>query len=298
MTDHMEQTFTVPPAADGRKLKTFLQKNAQMSASFRKHLKWNGEILRNGEPLRNANALLSAGDVITCRWNEKTPIIPAVIPLTVIYEDKYLLAVGKPAGMLIHPTGYETRQTLVNAVAGYYRKTGQNAGIHPVYRIDRDTTGLVLIAKTAQGQYLLTRSHDCIYREYLALVSGRLTPETGLIEAPIGRDPAGHSRFYVTPDGKTAQTEYTTIRTYPDYSLVRFHLLTGRTHQIRVHCAHLDHPLLGDTLYGGNTDKISRQALHARSLRCQHPVTGEILTLTAPVPDDMQRLIDVSDGSI
>ncbi len=288
----MEQTYIVPASAEGRKLKTFLQKHAQMSASFRKHLKWNGEILRNGEPLRNANAGLKTGDVITCRWREETPIIPAGIPLTVIYEDKYLLAVDKPPGMLIHPTGYETRQTLVNAVAGYYKRTNQNAGIHPVYRIDRDTTGIVLIAKTAQGQYLLTRSHDCIYREYLALVSGRLTPETGLIDAPIGRDPAGHSQFHVTPDGKPAQTKYATIRTYPDYSLVRFHLITGRTHQIRVHCAHLGHPLLGDTLYGGKTDKISRQALHARSLRCEHPVTGETLTLTAPVPDDMQRLIN------
>lgn len=279
----MHISFTVPAEDAGRKLKNFLQQKNRLSTALWRKVKWNGTILRNGQPV-HPNDGIQAGDVITCSWEETSPVFPADIPLEILYEDDELLAVNKPAGMLIHPTGRFTRETLVSAVAGYYRQKGIQAGIHPIYRLDRDTTGIVLIAKTAHLQHQLSQSHDCLYREYLALVTGALEPVSGILEYPLARDESHECRFMVSDKGRPAITEYEVLQQYQDFALVKFHLLTGRTHQIRVHCTHIGHPLVGDGLYGGPTDLLDHQALHAWKITFVHPMTGKKLALTAPLP--------------
>lgn len=193
--------------------------------------------------------------------------------------------------MIVHPTHRAARDTLVHAVAGYFERRGEAAGIHPLYRLDRGTTGIVILAKSARIQHAMTKHHGQIYREYLALVQGYLDRPSGRIDMPIARDITRANHWQVRADGKRALTEYETIASWPSYSLLKIHLLTGRTHQIRVHFAALGYPLLGDTAYGGPGDAISRQALHAWRVHFFHPDTGKEIRIEAPIPEDMCRLI-------
>ncbi len=286
----MHISFTASTADAGRRLKNFLQQKNRLSTALWRKIKWNGTLLRNNAPA-GPNDVLQAGDVITCSWDESSPVFPAHVPLDILYEDDALLAVNKPAGMLIHPTGRFTRETLVSAVAGYYTEKGIQAGIHPVYRLDRDTTGIVLIAKSAQGQHALSASHDCIRREYLALAAGIWPSDRGILEQPIARDESHPCRFLVSEKGRPAITEYTVLQQFPTFALLKFRLRTGRTHQIRVHCAHIGHPLVGDGLYGGPVDVLSHQALHAWRLTFRHPVSGKTLVLTAPPEEEIKNMI-------
>ncbi|WP_297018203.1 RluA family pseudouridine synthase [uncultured Dialister sp.] len=287
----MELQYVVTEKHDGQQLKGFVKGRRELSSSLWKRIKWTGETLVNGAPVHNARMVLHAGDTIIFRWSEDNDIVPSNIPLSIIYEDKDILIVNKGPGMIIHPTSREAHDTLVNAVAGYFHRSGEDAGIHPVYRLDRNTTGLVVVAKSALGQYGLSKSHDSIYREYLALVEGKVEPSEGSIIRPIGRKPGSIVEWMVREDGKWAGTEYRVLAVSPEVSLLRIHLLSGRTHQIRVHFSSLGHPLLGDDLYGGSLALISRQALHAFSLSFIHPLTGESMHFTAPVPEDMSSLI-------
>lgn len=193
--------------------------------------------------------------------------------------------------MIVHPTHREARDTLVHAVAGYFRRRGEAAGIHPLYRLDRDTTGIVILAKSAHIQHAMTQHHGQIYREYLALARGHLDRPSGRIDMPIGRDTSKANHWRGRADGKRALTEYEVMASWSAYSLLKLHLLTGRTHQIRVHLAALGHPLLGDAAYGGPCDRMKRQALHAWRVRFRHPLTGKEIQVQAPVPQDMRRLI-------
>ena len=217
--------------------------------------------------------------------------MPVDLPLDVLYEDEAFLIVNKPAAMIVHPTHREARDTLVHAVAGYFRRRGEAAGIHPLYRLDRDTTGIVILAKSARIQHAMTQCHGQIYREYLALVTGHLDRGKGCIDMPIGRDTNKANHWQVRADGKRALTEYEVRASWPAYSLLKIHLLTGRTHQIRVHFSALGHPLLGDAAYGGPCDRMKRQALHAWRVRFRHPLTGKEIQVQAPVPQDMRHLI-------
>lgn len=287
----MELQYVVTEKHDGQQLKGFVKGRRELSSSLWKRIKWTGETLVNGAPVHNARMVLHAGDTIIFRWSEDNDIVPSNIPLSIIYEDKDILIVNKGPGMIIHPTSREAHDTLVNAVAGYFHRSGEDAGIHPVYRLDRNTTGLVVVAKSALGQYGLSKSHDSIYREYLALVEGKVEPSEESIIRPIGRKPGSIVEWMVREDGKWAGTEYRVLAVSPEVSLLRIHLLSGRTHQIRVHFSSLGHPLLGDDLYGGSLALISRQALHAFSLSFIHPLTGESMHFTAPVPEDMSSLI-------
>ena len=258
-----------------------------------RRVKWSGKIFVNGSEYHNARLRLKAGDRVDFIWQEKTKVMPVHLPLAVLYEDDVLLAVNKPANMLIHPTHSESRDTLVHAVAGYFARKGAKAGVHPLYRLDRDTTGIVVIAKSAKVQYELTRSHDQIYREYAAVLQGHLAVKKGRLEQPLGPDPLRKDCWQICPNGRPAVTEYEVVREYPSYSLLKVHLLTGRTHQIRVHFAGLGHPLLGDVQYGGCPQLIFRQALHALRVRFYHPVTQKEMIIEAPLPEDMQRLLHV-----
>jgi 23S rRNA pseudouridine1911/1915/1917 synthase len=290
----MKQVYTVPEDHDGQKLSSFIRGRG-MSSALWKRVKWHGKVMINGVPCHNAKTILHAGDQIVCEWEEISTIVPSDIPLPIIYEDEWLLVVNKGPHMIIHPTSKEHFDTLVNAVAGYFKKTGQSAGIHPVYRLDRNTTGLVVVAKSAKTQHDLSKTHDCIYREYLALAKGQMEKPEGTIDAPIGRKDGSIIEWTVRDDGKQALTDYWVVKQGQDYSLLKFHLHTGRTHQIRVHMQYMKHPLLGDDLYGEKDERIDRQALHASLVRFIHPETGQEMEFTAPLPEDMKTLVDAMD---
>jgi 23S rRNA pseudouridine1911/1915/1917 synthase len=284
-------SYTVDAAHDGRELRQLVRAPLGLSAKLWKHIKWNGTVLVNGKQHGDARLRVHTGDELTLLWQEVSSVVPVDLPLDILYEDETFLVINKPAGMIVHPTHRAARDTLVHAVAGYFERRGEAAGIHPLYRLDRDTTGIVILAKSARIQHVMTQHHGQIYREYLALVQGHLDCLSGRIDMPIGRDPSKANHWQVRADGKRALTEYETIASWPAYSLLKIHLLTGRTHQIRVHFAALGHPLLGDTAYDGSCDTIPRQALHAWRVHFFHPDTGKEIRIEAPIPEDMCRLI-------
>lgn len=287
----MKISYTVDAAHDGRELRQLVRAPLGLSAKLWKHIKWNGTILVNGKQHGDVRLRVHTGDELTLLWQEVSSVVPVDLPLDILYEDETFLVINKPAGMIVHPTHRAARDTLVHAVAGYFERRGEAAGIHPLYRLDRDTTGIVILAKSARIQHVMTQHHGQIYREYLALVQGHLDCLSGRIEMPIGRDPSKANHWQVRADGKRALTEYETIASWPAYSLLKIHLLTGRTHQIRVHFAALGHPLLGDTAYDGSCDTIPRQALHAWRVHFFHPDTGKEIRIEAPIPEDMHHLI-------
>lgn len=287
----MKISYTVDAAHDGRELRQLVHSPLGLSAKLWKHIKWNGTILVNGKPHGDARLRVRTGDELTLLWQEASPVVPVDLPLDILYEDETVLVVNKPAGMIVHPTYRAARDTLVHAVAGYFKRKGEQAGIHPLYRLDRATTGIVILAKSARIQHAMTQHHGQIYREYLALVRGHLDRPSGCIDMPIGRDLSKANHWQVREDGKHALTEYEVRAVWPDYSLLKVHLLTGRTHQIRVHFSALGHPLLGDTAYGSPCEAIPRQALHAWRVHFRHPDTGREIHIEAPIPEDMRRLI-------
>lgn len=291
-------TVTVPEEGQGRKLKDFMRRREQISGKLWKRMKWQGQICINGMLVKNANRLLSAGDVIHCEWPEESDIIPSYEPLSILYEDESLLVVNKPKGMIIHPTGRERTDTLVNRLAGYFEGLHKPAGIHPVYRLDRDTTGVVIVAKSAKGQHALSKSHDCIDRTYIACAQGDVKEEKGRMDAPMGRREGSMVEWEVRGDGKRAVTDYTVIGREKGRTWLSLHLLTGRTHQIRVHLACMGHPLLGDSLYGEKSEEISRQALHAYAACFAHPETGAAMKITSPIPEDMLALAGKAMGDL
>ena len=287
----MKISYTVDAAHDGRELRQLVRAPLGLSAKLWKHIKWNGTVLVNGKQHGDARLRVHTGDELTLLWQEVSSVVPVDLLLDILYEDETFLVINKPAGMIVHPTHRAARDTLVHAVAGYFERRGEAAGIHPLYRLDRDTTGIVILAKSARIQHVMTQHHGQIYREYLALAQGHLDCLSGRIEMPIGRDPSKANHWQVRADGKRALTEYETIASWPAYSLLKIHLLTGRTHQIRVHFAALGHPLLGDTAYDGSCDTIPRQALHAWRVHFFHPDTGKEIRIEAPIPEDMHHLI-------
>lgn len=225
-------------------------------------------------------------------------VLPVNLPLSIVYEDADILVVDKAAGMPIHPSQGHYDNTLANAVAWYYRQQGQPFVYRAISRLDRDTSGLLVLAKHMLSACLLSgqMTGRKIRRRYLALVSGCI-PESGTVDAPIGRISGSViERFVDWEHGEHAVTHYRRLDYNPDrdLSLVSLRLETGRTHQIRVHMAHIGHALPGDFLYNPDFSQISRQALHSSRLEFSHPVTGEVMTFHAPLPPDMERLLTSS----
>lgn len=236
-----------------------------------------------------------AGDVVSARVAvpEEPGLEPVPMELEVVHEDGEVLVVDKPPFLLVHPTSARHTRTLAHGVAHHYRERGLQAKVRPVHRLDRDTSGLVLVAKTAYAHQHLDRQlrERELEREYLALVDGVVEGEEGVVDAPIGRHPRRPNLRAVRPDGDPAVTRWRVVERHPAATLVRATLETGRTHQIRVHMQHLGHPLLGDRQYGGRgLSLLGRPALHAARLSFVHPSTGERLELAAPLPEDMERL--------
>jgi len=255
----------------------------------------------NGRPVK-ASYRIEGGEVIRV----KIPLLereqgpgPESIPLDILYEDEHVAAINKPAGMVVHPAYGHTTGTLVNAVLARWPQLAEfgepeRAGI--VHRLDKDTSGVILVAKTAEAQDSLRAQFKAraVVKRYLALVEGTLNTPDGLIDAPIGRDPAQRKRMAVVRDGREAVTEYHVLDTYADFSLLEVLPHTGRTHQIRVHLAFVGHPVVGDTVYGRRKPsiKLKRCFLHAASLTFARPDSGELITVEAPLPVALREILD------
>ena len=273
---------------DGR-LSSFLKQELGLSTGLMNRLKWAEKLYVNGIP-RHADHPVSVGDEIVAVLDDPTPQYPAENgQITVLYEDKHILCVDKPAGMLIHPSRSVFTGTLANYVLGYYKKTGQSCAFHPVTRLDRDTFGVVLLAKNAHIHSLFNELHTQgkLKKTYEALVHGVPHPEEGVIDAPIARLPLPSLLRTVSPEGKPSVTQYAVAEKMEGHSRLTLHPITGRTHQLRVHCAHIGHPILGDPQYGNEASLalsrelgIQTQALCAKKLEFIHPITEQPLTVT------------------
>lgn len=260
------------------RLSSFLREEMEMSAGLMNRLKWQDKLFVNGVP-RHTDYPVAPGDVITVPLEEPEPQYPAQEgSLTILYEDEHILAVDKPAGMLIHPSRSQFTDTLANFVAGYYQKTGQAAAFHPVTRLDRDTFGVVLLGKNSHTHALL--SQNPLEKTYEALVYGAPTQAEGVIDAPIARRPLPSLLRQVSPEGKPSLTRYRVLSRQEKTAVLALTPVTGRTHQLRVHCAYMGFPIVGDPQYGSpESQAFSKemgaaiQLLCAKTLRFSHPIT-------------------------
>jgi len=260
-------------------LSSFLRGEMQMSYSLMNKLKWGDAIQVNGMPQRT-NFPVKPGDVITVRMEEERPDYPAEDgELNILYEDEHLLAVDKPAGMLIHPSRSRNEGTLANFVAGYYRRTGQKSAFHPLTRLDRDTFGIVLLAKNAHVHTLLQQCR--VKKIYHALTCGWPEEDAGEIDAPIDRRPLPSLLRFVGPEGKPSVTKWQVLERGERLCKLALEPVTGRTHQLRVHCAHMGYPIVGDPQYGNSETVMgfAHQQLCAKRLEFVHPMTGESMVL-------------------
>ncbi len=266
------------------RLSSFLKEEMAMSSGLINRLKWSQRILVNGKPEHN-DYQVSIGDTITALMDDPQTEYPAEDgPISILYEDAHLLAVDKPAGMLIHPSRSCNTGTLANYVLGYYRSTGQNCAFHPLTRLDRDTFGVVLLAKNAHVHAKLQQTS--VEKVYHALVLGAPPEEAGTIDAPIARKPLPSLLREIRPDGKPSVTKYRVLEKQAGYTKLALTAVTGRTHQLRLHCAHMGFPILGDPQYGSEDSRtlsehlgLPTQALCAYSLQLKHPITGEELRI-------------------
>jgi len=273
-------------AREGR-LSSFLREEMRMSYGLMNRMKWQDKLFVNGKA-EHTDFPVKPGDVITVPLDEEEPDYPPQEgPLTILYEDDYLLAVDKPAGMLIHPSRSRFEGTLANFVLGYYQKTGQKCAFHPVTRLDRDTFGIVLLTKNAHIHALVQAAE--MEKTYHALVHGRWPEEAGVIDAPIARKPLPSLLREVRPDGKPSVTEFRVLECFDGYTKLELRPVTGRTHQLRVHCAHRGHPILGDPQYGSEASGfgLPHQLLCAKSLSFRHPVTGAEMKLESQMDAEL-----------
>ena len=290
-------TYTVTPEEDGRMVKGILRGSLQLSYTLLKSLKWReNAILLNGQSV-HVNAIVHAGDVVSVALSERTPredlyCANAAKP-DIVYEDDDLLVLNKPAGVAMHPKSGDASVPSLAAMLTSY--LGEGSVPHFVSRLDKGTSGLLIAAKNGYVHDRLRRAlHSSdLRREYRAVAVGRVEPPYGVIDAPIGRAEGSIIRRCVRVDGLPSLTEYETLQVNDRFTLLRLRPQTGRTHQLRVHMAYLGHPLAGDWLYG-TEDKtlIARPALHSYELWFTQPVTGQELHFTAPIPQDMQRLME------
>jgi len=270
----------------------------------RTYVQWlilNGYVLLNGRPVKKMHRP-KAGDVVEIEFvlTPELDLTPENIPLDILYEDDYLLAVNKPAGMVVHPAPGNWSGTFVNALLYHCHSLQQEGSLRPgiIHRLDKDTTGVLLAAKDAVTQQKLSElfSQRQIYKEYLAICYGN--PGTGEVSASIGRHPIHRKQMCVLDEGgREAVTRYETMAYDGKLSVVAVQLLTGRTHQIRVHMKHLGAPILGDAVYGNIQQnkkyQAERQMLHARQLKLTHPITGQPLDLRAEIPADMRHYVQL-----
>ena len=299
----MKTTFIyhITPADAGKKISLFLSEHGY-SSRLLVHLRTTPDCIYIGETSVFSNRILEADDVLTVHLTEKKgseSIVPVPMDLNILYEDDHVMVVNKPAGMPVHPSQGNYGNTLANGIAYYMEQKGVDFVFRAVNRLDRDTSGLLVIAKHMLSSCILSdqvKDH-AIHREYTAIVCGK-TDAFGTINVPIARKDGSTIERIPDPErGESAVTHYKTLayNEKTDLSYIRLLLETGRTHQIRVHMKSIDHPLPGDFLYNPDYRYIKRQALHSAYLRFVHPISGEILEFHAPLPDDMAVLFPEHD---
>lgn len=287
--------YVVDPADNYTFLREVLTNRLQLSHSLQIRLKAQNKIKVNGQVTRT-NYRLQPGDIVTIGIDleETSEIRPIFAPLDIIYEDFDCLVINKPPGMAVHSLHGGPDITLANAVTYYWAEQSKTLLFRPVNRLDKDTSGLVLVGKSQYAHQAMFRQQKAgtITRRYLAVVEGIVSRDRGSIDLPIAHpDPALRPRT-VDPSGKRAITHFEVIRRLNGFTLLSLTLGTGRTHQIRVHLSHLGHPICSDTLYGHPSPYISRQALHAGELSFLQPRTGSPLHMVAPLPRDMADLLE------
>lgn len=292
----MERIFEyqITAAEEGRKIGDFLREKGYSRHLLRQLKETEDGLLRNAQPTFTTVAL-KAGDRIRIRLLEKAEgseaIMPAPLPFEIVYEDEDLLVVNKPADMPIHPSFQNHGNTLADALTWHYQQHGEDFVYRCINRLDRDTTGLLIVAKHLLSASILSDmvGKREIHREYLAIVKG-IPPKNGTISAPIGRKKGSAILREVNFEtGEPAVTHFARLEIRNGLSLVSLKLETGRTHQIRVHMGYIGCPLIGDYLYYPECSRISRQALHSHRLSFLHPITGKALSFTAPLPEDMEK---------
>ncbi len=276
----------------GERLDVAVARLCDLTRAQARRLIDEGEVRIDGRVPAKAGVKLTGGEAIAVHIPPPAPAEPQPesMPLSILFEDAHMIVVDKPAGMPVHPGPGHSGHTLVNALLAHCPDLPGIGGVQRpgiVHRLDKDTSGLIVVAKDEKAHAGLTRqlSERSMHKTYLALLEGRLEPPEALIDAPIGRDPNHRQRQTILHDGRgrEAQTQYK-VRQYLDgYTYVEASLITGRTHQIRVHFASLDHPIVGDTVYGKASSLVSRQFLHAWRLTLHHPITGEELSFEAPL---------------
>ncbi len=262
-----------------------------VSRAMRLRLREGGTIRVNGHPAE-WRTLLHGGDTLAVFSPVATETFtPWNGPLDICYEDEHLLVINKPTGLLMHPTATERFHTVANVLAYYFSETNQeSSSFHPVHRLDKDTSGLVIIAKNAMVQHAFTQVRHYMRKTYEALCQGYFPAPHCTIHWPIDRKPGSIIERHCSPSGKAARTDIECLKRSKTCSHVRLLLHTGRTHQIRVHMAQLGYPLLGDDLYGGPTDRLTEQALHASGLQFVHPMTEKEIYITAPTPKSWEYI--------
>ena len=295
--------MTLFPDLPGERLDAFLARAvADLTRSAAQRLIDEGCVLRNGKPAKK-NDKLNTGDTIEVTIPEvkETEIIPTDIPLDIVYEDEDVLVINKPKGLVVHPAAGHQEDTLVNGLL--FAKAGELSGINGelrpgiVHRIDKDTSGLLAVAKNDLAHTVLAsqlKDHT-MARTYDAIVCGNLKEDSGTVDAPIGRHPTDRKKMYVTArNSKEAVTHWEVVKRYRGYTHVRCKLETGRTHQIRVHMAHIGHPILGDTVYGHKKPELGldSQCLHAGALCFFHPRDGRPVLVFAPMPDYFTKVLE------
>lgn len=296
-------TLLVASELAGREVNTLLRRTLGLSGTVLRRMKWLEDgITLDGQRV-NVRCRVQEGQVLSVRLSDPadTPQpAPMPGPLDIVYEDDDLVVVNKIPGVLVHPSHGHFDDTLGNFLMAHYRQADSAAGFHPVHRLDKGTSGLLVAAKHPYGQERLKNQlHTGAFRRvYLAVCDNVPSPAQGTIDAPIGLAAGSPLRREVRPDGKTARTRYHVLSVHGPRALVELELDTGRTHQIRVHMAHIGCPLTGDFLYGAEDHSlIGRSALHSARLELTHPVTGKQLEFSCPLPEDMVKCLCSAQGA-
>ena len=290
-------TLKITPELAGLEVNTLLRRHLGLSGTVLRRVKWLEDGITLDGIRVHVRVRVREGQTLSVRLTDPVPtsgVVPAEGPLDIIYEDADLIVVNKAPGVLVHPGHGHFDDTLGNYLMWHYAQAGDESDFHPVHRLDKGTSGLVVIAKHAHGQEKLKNQlHTGDFRRvYLAVCDGAPPEPAGAVDAPIGQAEGSLTARQVRPDGKPARTRYKVLQACGSRSLVELELETGRTHQIRVHMAHIGCPLTGDFLYGTeNRALIARPALHSAHLELAHPITGKRLAFDAPLPADMAALI-------
>jgi 23S rRNA pseudouridine1911/1915/1917 synthase len=295
MSSPFQMKWIISESDAGKLLREFLKKE-EISRTALTDIKFKGGSIQvNGEEV-NVRYRLAFGEEVTVIFPIERPsegLNGEEIPLTILYEDEYLLVINKPAGMNTIPSREHPVSSLANALVGYYQRSGLQATSHIVTRLDRDTSGIVLVAKHRHVHHLfsLMQRSSHVKRTYEAFAEGSVLLDIDTIKAPIGRKDDSIIEREVREDGQYACTHYQVVERHHAFTYLELTLETGRTHQIRVHMSYIKHPLLGDDLYGGDLSLIARQALHCKKIEFNHPFLGKEMIFTAPLPSDMGEIL-------